>query len=308
MRIAIRADVDINDTNIDQTEAGIDVWDSGTDYVLKDVVQVNGTTNRIYQAVQDAPAGNDPVADVNPETGIGTYWFDRGATNYMRAFDELSSSKCSHDDSIYYKFNISDMDTLMIDGIRNAATIRVIVKDAANDDAVRMDKTFDIRIRSVYDWFDWTFIPNECERNFYLHLPVIYNSTLEVYIDNDSNNIEAGHIAFGRSMNFGLSLIDPSPTVSMRGTSSKSRDDFGNIKTRRKARYKRMSITCAVTTRAVDLIEERLNWLADQPAIFIGDERDGGHRALLLYGELKDHDMPISAVMSKYKLDVEGYL
>lgn len=307
MIIAPRTPAVILDTNITQVEAGIDVYDASATYSLKDVVQVNGDTNRIYEATQDVPAGIDPVIDVNPVTGIGTYWFDRGATNYMRAFDELGSSKCSNADSIYYKFSISDIDTLMIDGISNVATIRVVVTD--NSDAtVKLDKTYDMTQRDVYDWFDWTYAPLEYKKSFYTLLPLVYDETLELYIEHSGAVVEVGHIVYGRSKNYGLTLSKPNPVSTIRGTTSKRRDEFGNIITRRKARYKRMSISCIIDSLSIDIMQERLNDLADTPAIFVGDERDGGYRALLIYGELKDHDMPISLTKTTYKLEVEGYL
>ena len=69
-----------------------------------------------------------------------------------------------------------------------------------------------------------------------------------------------------------------------------------------------MKISCIIDSFSVDIIEQRLDDLADTPAIFVGDEREGGYNALLIYGELKDHDMPISVSKTKYQLEVEGYL
>ncbi len=307
MIIAPRTDANIVSTNIAQIEAGIAVYDSTVAYALKNVVQVNGTTNRIYEATQAVPAGTDPVLDVNPTTGIGIYWFDRGATNYMRAFDALESSKCSNSDSIYYKFAISDIDTLMIDGLVNATSIRVVLTNNATSTVI-LDETTDITSRIVYDWFDWTYAPTEKQKSFFKLFVPIFDATLEIYIIGTGSVVGVGHIAYGRSMNYGLSLISPSPVSSMRGLTSKKRDAYGNIITRRKARYKRMKISCVIDSFSVDVIEQRLNDLADTPSIFVGDERDGGYRALLIYGELKDHDMPISVSKTRYQLEVEGYL
>jgi hypothetical protein len=307
MIIAPRIEAKILDTNISQVEDGIAVYDSAATYVLKDLVQVNGATNRLYEALQDVPAGINPVEDVNATTGIGTYWFDRGATNYMRAFDELGSSKCSNADSIYYKFQISDTDILMIDGIESVASVRVVLTNNSTGEVI-LDNTDSLITRDVYDWFDWTYAATEFVKSYFINLPLIYDATLEVYLENTGSTVEVGHIAYGRGMKYGLSLINPAPVSSMRGITSKKRDAYGNIVTRRRARYKRMKITCIIDSKSVDLIEERLNALADTPAIFIGDERDGGYTALLMYGELKDHDMPISVSKTKYQLEVEGYL
>ena len=307
MIIAPRVQANLLDTNLPIVEAGIAVYDATATYTIKDMVQVNGTTNRLYEAIQNVPTGVNPIDDVNQVTGIGTYWFDRGSTNYMRAFDELMSSKSVNADSIYYKFGISDIDSLMLDGLDGAITVRVVLTNNVNSSVV-LDKTVDIVSRDVYDWFDWTYQQPEYKKSLFEYFTPIYDATLEVYISGTGNTVQVGHIVYGRSMNYGLSLIDPKPVTSMRGITSKSRDRNGNIVTRRKARYKRMSITCLIDTKSADMIEERLNNIADTPAIFVGDERDGGHRALMIYGELKDHDMPIGVSKTKYKLEVEGYL
>ncbi|MFK5937729.1 MAG: hypothetical protein QM497_04940 [Sulfurimonas sp.] len=307
MIIAPRENIEPTGSNIAIIEAGIAIYSTNNAYNTNDVVQVNGTTNRLYEAIGAVIAGVNPIDDVNPTTGIGTYWFDRGATNYARAFDELGSSKCSNADSIYYKFSISDIDTLMISALTNASEIRVVVTNNVSATVI-MDETTNITTREVYDWFDWTYQATEFNISFYKLLPLVFDATLEIYITHTGATIEVGHIAFGRSKNFGLTLVSPAPTTSMRGITSKTRDAFGNIVTRRKARYKRMTISCIIDTKSVDLIENRLNDLADTPAIFVGDASDGGFKSLLLYGELKDHDMPISVAKTTYQLTVEGYL
>jgi len=307
MIIAPRTQPNILDSNVAVVESGIPVWDSSATYSTKDMVQVNGTTNRIYEAVQNVPAGVNPVDDVDATTGIGTYWFGRGATNYMRPFDELESSQCKNADSIYYKFGISDIDLILFENMSKVDSIRIVVTNNPNSE-VLMDKTVNNLTREVYDWFDWTYAPAEFGRSYFTRLPLSYDATLEVYLNNTGSTVKVGHIAYGRSKNYGLSLINPNPVSSMRGITSKRRDAYGNIITRRRARYKRMSISCVIDSTAVDLIEERLNALADTPAIFVGDEREGGYKALLIYGELRDHDMPISVVKTQYQLQVEGYL
>ena len=308
MIIAPRSEIIILDSNIPVVEANIPVYDSTATYNTNDKVQINGTTNRIYEAIQSVPAGVNPIDDVDMTKGYGTYWYDRGSTNYYRAFDELESSQCTNTQEIYYKFAVSDVDVLMIDNITNAKSIRLVVTNNATG-AVVLDRTDNITTRYVYDWFDWTYAPVEYTRSYYATLPLIYDATFELYISNDEAvDVSVGHIAYGRGKKYGLSLINPSPVSTMRGVTSKQRDNFGNIITRRKARYKRMTISCSIDSSAVDLIEYRLNDLADTPAIFVGDERDGGYKALLIYGELKDHDMPISIKKTQYQLEVEGYI
>jgi len=304
MIIAPKETPTILDTNIAQVEAGIDVWDSTVSYAVGSIVQINGTTNRIYKATVEN-TGVNPATDVNVITGVGSSWVDYGATNYYRAFDELSSSKCSNATQIYYKFQTSDIDLLMLSSL-SAQSVRVVVTNTASS-TVLLDETYDTTKRDVYDWVDWTYAPAEKQSQFFKMLPLAFDTTLEIYI-NDADIAEVGHIVFGRSKNYGLSLINPSPISSRRSITTKTRDEWGNIITRRKARYRRMNITCSINENAIDIIEDRLDSIVDTPCIFVGDEREDGYKTLLVYGELKDHDIPISAVKTKYQLQIEGYI
>jgi hypothetical protein len=305
MLIAPRADINILDSNVDEEEAGVTVWASDTSYSLNDTVQVTAT-HRKYKATQDVPENIYPPDDVNPTTGIGTYWYDYEAVNYYKAFDELGSSVCQNTDSIYYKFTTSDVDLLMLENL-TASEVRVIVTNTATGIVIQ-DVTTDLTTRDVYDWFEWTYEPFEYQNSFALLLQMAFESTLEIYINNVGSVAKVGHIAFGRSVNAGISLANPAPIVTRRGLTTKTRDEFGNIVTRKGARYKRMTINCIIKSIAIDTIEQRLERMADKPLIFLGDESEGGFRSLLIFGELKDHDMPIASCGTKYQLEVEGYL
>lgn len=301
MIIAPKETIEILDSNIVKIEAGVDVWSAGGTYVVNSVVQVNGTINKKYRAIKDGGQARSPELDTD-----GEYWYYYEHTNYSKAFDELSSSKCTNADSIYYKFQISDIDLLFFDGLL-AETIRIKITNNA-DLSVVQDKTIQVSERDVQDWFDWTYAQATQQLSHFELLTISYNSTLEIWIDYTGAVAEVGHIAYGRSRSYGLTLAKPLPVASRRGIIAKSRDTFGNINTRRKARYKRMKITCLIDSSFVDNVENRLDELADTPCIFVGDEREGGYKTLLIYGEIKDHDMPIGITKTAYQLEVEGYL
>ena len=305
MTLAQRSEIIILDSNVAVEEDGVLVWVEDDTYTSTSIVQ-SSTTNRKYKSTQDVPAGIDPSVDVNKTTGFGKYWFDIEATNYSKPFDELGSSVCSNVDLIYYKFETSDIDILYLGNIK-ALSVRVVVRDTATD-IVLMDKTVNTTTRDVYDWFDWTYNPIEFDSKFFTSLPMSFSTTLEVYIENTDSVASVGHISFGRGVNVGLTLSDPAPTISRRGVTSKTRDAFGNIVTRRKARYSRMTINCIIDSFSIDIIENRLEKLVDKPLIVVGDEREGGYRSLLVFGELRDHDMPIGISKTKYTLEIEGYL
>jgi len=305
MIIAPRESINIADSNVSVVEDGVAVFSSDSSYATGDIVQVNGDVNKKYRAIKDGGEIISPELDVNAD-GVGEYWYQFEPTNYAKAFDELTSSKCTNEDSIYYKFNISDIDLLMISGVK-ANTIRVVVTNL-DSETVLLDETEEMLERNVIDWFDWTYAVPRYKSTFFKILPMAYNATLEVWIENDGSIAEAGHIAYGRSVFVGLALMNPSPKSSRRGVITKTRDEWGNIVTRRGARYKRMTISCLIDSVSIDMTEDILDEIVDIPCIFAGDDRDGGYKSLLIYGELKDHDMPIQISKTQYQLEVEGYI
>lgn len=305
MIIAPKSDVTILDSNIPVIEANIAVYDSSKSYKTLDIVQID---DRKYQAVQDVPAATNPKNDVNPTTLRGTYWFDMGATNYAKSFDELDSAGCINNESIYYKFKTSDVDLLMLVGLK-AKIVRIKVDRVDEDEAITlMDETFTTTNRNVADWFDWTYQTNEYSSTFIKRLTMSYDTTLEIWIDEPDEIVKVSHIVFGRSKDYGFTMVNPKPIVSRRSIKAKTRGADGNIVTRRKARYKRMKVTCAIPENRIDSIEDSMESIVDTPCIFMGDEKDGGIKALSIYGEVKDHDMPIGLHSTTYVLEIEGYL
>jgi len=297
MIIAPRDIPNIISSNIAEIESGTAVWDNATAFVVGDEVQLNAPTHRKYKCVLD----NTNENPLNNQK----YWIDIGTTNYYKAFDELASSKCVNALQINYKFSVSDVDLFMLEGVR-AQSIRIVV---TNEDTsvVLLDTTDGLTSREVFDWHDWTYAPTESVSSYFRLLPMAFNASIEIWIDS-VGDVEVGHIVFGRSRGFGLTLADPAPVTSRRSLTQKSRDEWGNIITRRKARYKRMTINTLIDSSAVDMIENRLEEIVDTPCIFVGDESDGGYKSLLIYGELRDHDMPIGTSKTQYQLDVEGYI
>jgi len=305
MIIAPKIKPNIIDSNIDKIESGIDVWATDTTYEEQKLIQVDGG-ERIYQAVKDVPENINPLDDVNKFTGYGEYWFDVGATNYYRAFDEKGSSTTENETEIYYKFAISDVDTLMLENLQ-AEEVQIKVTDNKTGDVIQ-DVTLNTTYKEVSDWWEWTYAEPEYQRTAGAILFMSFDATLEVWIRNSLDVAKVAHIVYGRSRYVGLELANPAPVVSNRGITTKSRDQWGNIITRKKARYKRMSITCQIKGSTIDQIQQRLEKVVDIPLIVVGDTRQDGFKSLAIFGEIKDHDMPIGNNYTQYQLEVEGYI
>jgi len=304
MIIAPKITPNILDSNINKIEDGIEVWNSDDTFATNAIVQVEDST-RLYKAIKDVEQGVNPIDDVNEFTGYGEFWYDIGATNYYRAFDEKGSSKTTNENEIYYKFQISLVDTLMLENIE-ASEVQIRITNNENNEIIQ-DLTLETTFRDVSDWWEWTYAEDEYVRTTGAILNMVFDATLEIWIRN-TGVVSVAHIVYGRSRDVGLSLADPAPTVSTRGVTSKTRDEWGNIVTRKKARYKRMSITCLINAVSIDQIQNRLEKFVDIPLIIVGDERQDGFKSLAIFGEIKDHDMPIGTTTTKYQLEVEGYI
>lgn len=305
MLIAKVEDKNITSSVVEVVESGIPVWDSTTTYNIGDEVQINGTTHKKYKAIVQN-TGVNPLDDVVGEETHGDYWYFTEYTNYSKPFDVLNSDKSERLDEISYVFSTHDIDVVMLTGVE-ADTVQIIVTNLDTNTVV-YDETTEMYTREVYDWFDWTYAQSEYKSTFSRRVPPVYNASVEIKLVNTGQTVKVGHICYGRSKDVGLSLIDPAPKTTMRSITSKKRDSWGNIVTRKKQRYRRMTINCLIDSLSVDVIEDRLEGFVDTPCIILGDERDNGYKSLSILGELKDHDMPISVIKTKYQLEVEGYL
>ena len=293
-------------SNVPQVEVYVLVWNSTDTYLLGDEVQVNGSVNKKYKASQNVPAGVDPSVDADKDSGVGTYWVYIEATNYAKPFEVLNSSVATQADSISYTFAMSDIDVMLLTSL-HAKTVQVIVTNLDNG-VVVSDETYTTWQREVYYWFDWTYAKEEYKTKLTVELPLIYNASVQVILSDVGNTVQIGHLVYGRSQDVGLTLANPAPTTTRRSLTSKSRDDFGNIITRKKIRFWQMSINCLIDSVSIDIIEDRLEKFVDTPCIIVGDFRTGGYETLSIFGEIKDHDMPIGISKTQYKLEVEGYL
>jgi hypothetical protein len=300
MLVVPKQGVIIIESNVPEIDTDFDVWDAGTNYNTGDFVQVV-ENHTIYRSVAiDGNIGNDPRDDEFSEN-----WVSYGNTNYKKAFDPKRSTKCKNTDSIYYKFLISDVDSLALIGIQ-AKTVNIKVTNNLTATVI-YDEDFETLDRDVYDWHDWTYAVSEYKNSIFTKLPMAFDAFLEITLENTGGIAEVGHIAFGRSLNIGLALIKPEPVASIRNIASKTKDVFGDNVTELSVTYKRMIVNVILNSISIDKVQNRLEKLNGIPCLFVADERVDGFSSLIIYGLHKDFDLPIGLTMSQYQLEIEGF-
>ena len=296
MLIAPQATIDIKSTNVSEYEADIDVYDelASKVYAVDELTQLGDTVWKCLKAT---------TQDITPGTN-NLIWKAERKTNRYKIFDPRRSYSTINAQSIKYTLNVGDVDTVAFFGIQ-AKFIKIVVKDANGDE--RYNHTIEATVRPVSNWYDWTYV--KAQRRAAVHftkLPMIYNATMEVTIDNDLADAKCTHMAFGTSMDWGITLINPSPTLGTRNLISKSKESDGSVKTDNSLTWKRITANVLVDNERVDSVFELVEIYNGVPCLFIVDEREKGFSSLLVYGFFKDFDIPIGYQMSEYQIEIEG--
>ena len=93
--------IDIDETVFTATNAveTVALWNAGTTYAVNAEAR-SDTTHRIYRSLQASNTNHDPEADVDPESGLGTWWQDVGPTNAWAMFDPVNLTQTSVSDEI----------------------------------------------------------------------------------------------------------------------------------------------------------------------------------------------------------------
>jgi len=244
-------DAKLISSNIPETDHA--AWAVGTTYAANARVIVL-STHSIYESIAGGNVGHDPVADVNPVTGVGTYWLRVGATNRWKAFDKrISDSVGTSLNFIGYSFMpgaACDTIALFSVGSSRPATIVVYVDgNLAIDEPVGSG----------------TFIITG------LILTDVSVVTVDVVDDAGAGGlIVIGQIAFGRSVEIGE--LQTGGVVGFTDYSKKERDDFGNLTIIERGYAAKVDYQVAIPTDQTNTVSRILSSVRAKPAVYHGGE------------------------------------
>lgn len=173
------ADLTTNLATTDNT-----VWVPGTSATAGEFYTYNEHNLECLASTTIAPS--DASAD----------WFDWGAVNYLKPFDDKNSTQAESATAIVYEFTMNAARPINAISIQNvqAATVRIEVTDA--DEGLVYDNTYDLLDWIVTDFSDFFFKPvGYIDRFTDLDLPQYLNTTIKVTINPVNGAAKVGRIA-----------------------------------------------------------------------------------------------------------------
>jgi hypothetical protein len=293
-------------SNLDE-DLGTTEWDGTTAFVAGDIVYVEAT-HRLYEAI---------VGNTNkfPPDNLGAEWIDIGATNRWRAFDLGVQSQTVADvagDGIIYKFLVNSLATAMALFNLSAGRVRVVVSepgdeltilvdgdgDALIDDDGNVicigafyDQTFDLLDSGVLtDWFSYFFAETETKSQLLIRgIPAFSGSTMIVEIKGGAEPA-VGEIAVGKEQLIGK--LTTRGEIRALDFSRVDEDPFGNISILRRGSAKRIEYPVAWPAADNTRIDNILDDIRSQPAVFYSDDGDDG-LGFFTYGFYQTYDISV---------------
>ncbi|MDS1371026.1 hypothetical protein RJ999_07960 [Aliarcobacter butzleri] len=282
-------------SNVPEIEENIEVYNKDITYTVRAIVQMEGC---IFESNKDANT-DTPIKD---KTSLS--WLYLGKTNKYKMFDEYMSTSTTYEDELVYKFAVNDIDTICFFGL---VAQEVKIEIFQGNELVYED------IKSTYtrfasNWLEWTVQPSSYKRIiFFKNIPSFYGATLKVTISFPGSLASCSHLIFGKSLDFGMTLVDPKPTSSIRNMVSKEKQADGSVKISNSQVYKRVTLNVLLDTSRVDEVQNFLEEHSLTPMLFIGVENESMN-SLTAYGFYKDFEQPITLDYSQYQIEIEGII
>lgn len=193
-------------------------WSAGATFEQGDKV-ISTTSHRIYESMQPANQGNDPLVD------DGTWWLDLMATNRWRAFDNRRSNRARQADVISYSITPSqDCDAISLFGL-TAGQVRIEVWDGPvriYNETISMVNTDHVVSVYTYLFGGIVYSENEVINGF----PGYIGHRIDITISAPGAVAGVGHIVLGRNNILGRVMNQPG--VQFVSHSRKGYDDFGD--------------------------------------------------------------------------------
>ena len=276
-------------------------WSAVTAYVAGNRV-ISTVSHSVYECVL-GHTNQDPVADVNPTTGVGTYWLLVGATNRWKAFDKRLADQVSYAGPIVYSIQLSEPIGAIAFFNLQCAAVRVTMIDPTF--GVVFDTTVSaVDQTSIIDW--WTYFYEDIAYSTQIALPSIpgfSGTVLRVEIAGTGTN-KVGQIVLGKGKMLGTSLVNGS--VGITDYSTKDRDTFGNPIIVPRAFASLVDFRFSLPSNDTARVAALLASMRATPAIYYADEVDDGF-GTTVYGYFKDFTITLASNPRSFaSMQIEG--
>ena len=295
--IKSQAVTDTTLTTTDVPENDYAAWLVGTTYAATDrVIVTTPNIHNIYESVQGANTGNDPVTD------DGTWWTIVSSTNRWKMFNDVVQEQTTQADIIDVTITPAVVTTAIAAINVDCATITVTMTDPV--EGVVYDETFSMTSFSgITNWYDYFFTPINRKRELsVLGLPPYSAAVIDVTFTDTGQTAKVGALVLGTSTNIGDSQYGAS--FGIIDYSTKSVDAQGRTTITAGTYSDEADIDVVIETGRFAEVKKILTYLRTTPSVWIAEDNTEG---TIIYGYYREFDVLLTGpVVSMCTLSIEG--
>ena len=270
-------------------------WSSTTAYVVGDKVLYQ---HKNYECLVNN-TNYDPVT--YSKTTVPK-WLDLGYCNRWRMFDTVVGTQTVQDESITVTIAAGLIDSIAFLDCE-ATSISITMTDPIA--GVVYEELIDMVIGGgVIDGYTYFFEPIiTTDSAVLLGIPPYGSANLEIVITNVGGEAKIGTLAVGTKKSLGLTLYDP--TISITDYSKKDVDAFGNYTIIERRFSKKFNCDLLLDSSAVDDLQKTLAMYRATPLIWVGS--DVSYSSMIIYGFYKSFQIVVpNRNKSNCSLEIEG--
>ncbi len=207
------------------------VWSPTLPYAAPNRV-ISLATHRIYEAT-GASTGVDPVANVLlPANDPARRWVEVSATNRWRAFDQSNSAAASNAGDITYTLTLPALANGLALLRLAAASVTVDIREGSTNEVVVSETLQLYDTTGIVDWYTFfTWDPSTGSATYQteaMFLGFAAYAGYRIDITVSGAEVKVGEILVGQNIEIGTTVAGT--RIGYDDFSSKTRDEFGNIK------------------------------------------------------------------------------
>lgn len=285
-------------------------WVLGTNYIVGNRVIRVATLHSIYECIQahTASSGADkPDNDVDPVTGVGTYWLRVSATNRWKAFDQRISDQVVHNGDIGYELALDSTESYFSVAMFNIEGNEVEIAVLTTLFVELYSATYSaIETSGIVDWWAYFFNPIEYRSEMvFPYVPATATNWLRAYVRGLTTN-KLGQLVYGRDFILGDAVLPLS--IGITDYSTKERDTFGNPFIVERAFASRMDIRARIRGTDTNRVKKMLAAVRATPVVFY-THTDDNNLGTMVYGYVTSFNIdPLTPDFALLSLEVEGLI
>ena len=295
--IKSQAVTDTTLTTTDVPENDYAEWLVGTTYGDGDrVIVTTPNIHNIYESVQSANTGNDPVTD------DGTWWTRVSSTNRWKMFNDVVQEQTTQADIIDVTITPAVVTTALAAINVDCASITVVMTDPSEGEVY--NQTFPMTSFSgITNWYDYFFTAINRKRELsVLGLPPYSAAVIDVTFNDSGETAKVGALVIGTSATIGDSQYGAS--FGIIDYSTKEVDAQGRTTVTAGAYSDEADIDVVIETGRFAEVKKILTDLRTTPSVWIAEDNTEG---TIIYGYYREFDVLLTGpVVSMCTLSIEG--